>query len=151
MSRNQLPTTSSESAQSYLDESFNHAEWHTGGPLETHVVDSTGRCIGDFSRNARPRDEQRANAARAALCKDALAGVPSALLECLNPGDLLIALRYFGLPVQLQGGELCYFDDGDWIGLGADEAAVRRVKSIVDALPVPEDVLSVRLPVGRAA
>lgn len=151
MKHSELPITGAESAQQYLDEEFNRSEWQTGGPFNAHVIEPGGRLIGDFTRNARPRSEQQASAARAALSKEVLEGVPSALLECLNRGDLLTALRYLGRPIEVRDGGLCYFDDGEWMGLGADTAAVERVMGIINALPVPEDVLDPPAPVQRSA
>lgn len=151
MPSSSLPRTSCESAQLYLDERFDRTEWHQGGPVNAYAVEGNGRWIADFSRNARPQDVQQANAARAILCKESLAGVPSALLECLQPGDLLVALRYLGLPLIEQDGGLGYVDGDGFEPLGADEAAVRRVRALVNVLPVPEDVLGDRIEHERVA
>lgn len=71
-------------------------------------------------------------------------------MQVAEPGDLLVALRFFGQPVVERDGSPGYVDGGEFRTLDAGEEAVRRVMALVGILPLPDDVLIAR-PVLAAA
>lgn len=125
-------------------EMVNHAStqhpWQLGGPCDLFIVDQSGQWIGDFSRNPKHEDTQRANARRAVACVNALAGVPTSWLEQFKPGDFLTALRYYGHAIDAEEG--VYTDGATTEDVGGDDyMAVRRMAEMSQRLPLPEDVL----------
>lgn len=130
-----------QSAQDYLAERFTKDTWQQGGPIDAYAVDSRGRWIGDFSRSPRPQDVQVANAARAMVCKETLTGIPTRLLELLEPGDMLIALRHLGgaLKATIADPHVPVGGTADLEPAHAD--AVRRVLKVLASMPAPLAVL----------
>lgn len=92
-----------------------------------------------FDCGATPLDpaQARANAERIVACVNALAGIPTAQLMTLQPGQLHRALRYLGHEIRSLDDQLGYFDGGLFFPFDCDLPAILATQRL--QLPVPEE------------